>query len=219
MTTNSTSVQAAAGIVRASRKASSKKLSFLGVFVWVMLVSTGIAGKLDVLPNPPEKVVAQTPVLAATPRSALAAPEEPVAILIPELDISETISNPKTTDVAVLDDALLTGVVRYPTSALLGAEGNVIIFGHSSYLPIVNNKSFKAFNGIQKLEKDDRIIVKSATHSYVYAVTAVKQESATSDAIPLTATGRTLTLATCDSFGSKADRFVVVAELVETNPL
>ncbi len=219
MTTNSTSVQAATGLIKASRAAYKQKLSFLGVFAWVMLVSTGIAGKLDVLPNPPETAAANTPALAASPLIALAAPEEPVAIEIPSLDIEQTIKNPKTTNVAALDQALLTGVVRYPTSALLGAEGNVIIFGHSSYLPIVNNKAFKAFNGIQKLEKGDRIVVTGSTHSYVYAVTAVKQESATKDAIPLTASGYTLTLATCDSFGSAADRFVVVAELVETNPL
>jgi sortase (surface protein transpeptidase) len=48
----------------------------------------------------------------------------------------------------------------------------------------------------------------------VYAVDSVQQMSATSDAIPLTSTGYTLTLATCDSFGKKTDRFVVTATLV-----
>jgi sortase (surface protein transpeptidase) len=53
------------------------------------------------------------------------------------------------------------------------------------------------------------------TKEYVYAVTSVQQESAASnDSIPLTTTGHTLTLATCDSFGKKTDRFVVTSTLV-----
>jgi LPXTG-site transpeptidase (sortase) family protein len=94
----------------------------------------------------------------------------------------------------------------------------VILFGHSSYLPIVNNKAFKAFNGIQDLEAGDRILVTGTSRTFVYEVTSVREADALEDAIPLMASGNRLTLATCDSFGKKTARFIVTADLVESYP-
>ena len=156
---------------------------------------------------------------AAAPIEAVTVPELPTRIEIPAIGLSETVANPNSTDVAVLDRALLAGPVRYPSSSKLGEAGNVIIFGHSSYLPIVNNKAFKSFNGIQKLKEGDRITVTGDGHVFVYAVQTVTQESALSDSIPLGGDEPVLTLATCDSFGEKTDRFVVTAALVETRAL
>ncbi len=223
MATNSTSVKAAAGLARASQKAYSRKWSFLAVFMLTFLFSISVAGALDLLPEPSSEenalAASKTKALPAAPIVAIASPELPTEIEIPEIGLSEKVSNPTTTNVAALDHALLAGPVRYPSSSKLGEEGNVIIFGHSSYLPIVNNKAFKAFNGIQKLEKGDRIMVTGSAHVYVYAVESVKEESATNGAIPLAVDGSKLTLATCDSFGEKSDRFVVTATLVETRAL
>ena len=145
--------------------------------------------------------------------------ELPVKISIASIGLSAKISNPATTDVNALDQYLLSGAARYPTSSTLDQEGNVILFGHSSYLPVVVNKAYKTFDGIQKLKAGDEIKVYSATHVYTYAVTSVAQQSATSDGIPLTTSGHILTLATCDSFGQKTDRFVVTATLVGSSAL
>ena len=145
--------------------------------------------------------------------------ELPVKISIASIGLSATVANPATTDVNALDQYLLSGAARYPTSATLDQEGNVILFGHSSYLPVVINHAYKTFDGIQKLKSGDEITVYSTTHVYTYAVTNVAQQSATSDAIPLTTSGHTLTLATCDSFGQKTDRFVVTATLVGSSAL
>jgi len=140
----------------------------------------------------------------------------PISLRVPSRDIMVTVANPNTTDIAVLDTALLSGVVRYPTSAALGEEGNVIIFGHSSGLPVVHNSAFKAFNGLEKVKRGDEIFVSSDTKEYRYVVLSVAKETATSDtAIPLTVEGHILTLATCDSFGKQTDRIVVTAVLVE----
>ncbi len=222
MNANSANVRAAARLVLASQKAYSRKWSFLAVFAFVLSLSVATAGALDILPDPqgPSRAAAvadaQTP--AAAPIVA-SSPEQPTKIEIPAIGLSQKVSNPTSTDVEKLDAALLTGPVRYPSSSNLGEEGTVIIFGHSSYLPIVNNKAFKAFNGIQKLKAGDRIEVTGESHVFVYAVQTVETEDATADAIPLAAQGSTLTLATCDSFGEKTDRFVVTATLVETDPL
>ncbi len=145
--------------------------------------------------------------------------ELPVKITIASIGLSAKVSNPATTDVDALDQYLLSGTARYPTSSTLDQEGNVILFGHSSYLPVVINKAFKTFDGIQKLSAGDEIKVYSSTHVYTYSVTNVQQQSATSDGIPLTTSGHTLTLATCDSFGKKSDRFVVTATLVGSSAL
>jgi sortase (surface protein transpeptidase) len=40
--------------------------------------------------------------------------------------------NPSSTDIDVLDQDLTLGAVHYPTSAQLGVNGTVLIFGHSS---------------------------------------------------------------------------------------
>lgn len=207
-------------LIRALGRVYDKKWSFLAAFLAVFFVSLSTLSTLDLLPEAPAKApeVAVAPA-ALSAAAIMAAPENATRIEIPKVGINVTIKNPSSTDVAVLDEALLTGAVRYPASAKLGEEGNTILFGHSSYLPIVNNKSFKAFNEIQNLEKGDRITVYGETMAYVYSVTQVAEADANSDAIPLTKTGHTLTLATCDSFGKKTDRFIVVADLVESYPL
>lgn len=219
MTTNSTSVKTAAQLVKASRTAYTQKWTFMALFVCVLFTSVGLAAKYDILPNPPKATTVDPVALAAAPIVASTAPELPTKIEIPAISLSQKISNPNTTDVAKLDAALLAGPVRYPTSSKLGEEGNVIIFAHSSYLPIVRNQAFKAFDGIQKLKQGDLIKVTGEGHVYTYAVETVETQNATSDAIPLTVSGSKLTLATCDSFGQKSDRFVVTATLVETTTL
>jgi LPXTG-site transpeptidase (sortase) family protein len=213
----------------------SQKFSFLATFALVFLVTILVCVITGFVPNPskaPEAADAQadsssqmvtitTSPLVVGPAAATQPVDNvnmrgelPTKISIPRIGMNVSISNPNTTSVATLDQYLLKGAVRYPTSATLGEQGNVILFGHSSYLPVVHNQAFKAFDGIQNLKKGDQITVYSNQHKYVYAVDSVQQMSATSDAIPLTSTGYTLTLATCDSFGKKTDRFVVTATLV-----
>ncbi len=176
----------------------------------------------DLVPEAPEAAVkedVEIPSASLLAAVVMTTPENPIRVEIPALKLDVSIENPESTDVAVLDAALLSGAVRYPTSAKLGEDGNVILFGHSSYLPVVNNKAFKAFNEIQNLKNGDQILVHGAGTTYVYVVKEVASASAESAALPLTKTGHTLTLATCDSFGKKSDRFVVVADLVESYPI
>ncbi|KND47560.1 MAG: hypothetical protein AB199_03960 [Parcubacteria bacterium C7867-004] len=209
-------------LIRAFGRVYDKKWSFLASFLVMFAVSFSALASLDLVPDPIEPVAKEdTNVVSAALVASVASaiPENPIRVLIPEIKLDVSIKNPDSTSIKVLDEALNTGAVRYPTSAKLGAEGNVILFGHSSYLPVVNNEAYKAFNGIQDLKKGDEIIVYSDTKKYVYSVTQVAKADAESAAIPLTKTGHMLTLATCDSFGKKTDRFVVVADLVGSYPL
>ncbi len=205
--------------IRAEGRVWQHTIGFSVLSLLVFSLSVTVLASLDLLPEA-RVVDAKSPVASVQPQDtgAVIVPELPQKIVIARLSLTATVANPDTTVVAKLDEALTTGTVRYPTSAKLGADGNVIIFGHSSYLPVVNNKAFKAFNEIQKLTSEDRILVIGATRTYVYQVATVNKADAETDGIPLTVSGQILTLVTCESFGKKSDRFIVTARLVESYP-
>ena len=213
-----------ARVIRASQLAYTRKLSFLGVFAFVLFVSVAALARLDLLPSVAKAsndFSGATNQIAAISLNALSPmlPELPMKIEIPAINLSATIANPTTSDTTILDQNLLKGAVRYPSSARLNENGNVVLFGHSSYLPIVGNQAYKTFNGIQKLKTGDAIAVSSTDRAYTYRVKSVAKESANDAVIPLSVTGKVLTLSTCNSFAEKTDRFVVVADFVESHPI
>ena len=213
-------------LIQAGQRAYTRKGIFLVFFAIAFLGSIVALGQLDLLPDtsPTITVLAAAPTI---PQSELAsavtlAPlvaELPTKIEIPKINLYVSISNPTTTNITLLDNALLKGAVRYPTSAKLNETGNVVLFAHSSYLPIVNNQAYKAFNGIQKLVAGDVVTVYSSRTAYTYTVRSFTKESTNNAGIPLAVNGRVLTLSTCDSFGATTDRFVVVADFVESHSL
>lgn len=138
----------------------------------------------------------------------------PLTISIDALETELPVLNPQSRTIAELDAALLSGVVRHPDSATFADEGNMFILGHSSYLPKVNNEYFQAFNGIQNLKWGDTIRVRSADTEYVYQVERVYKAKANELEVPIANTGKRLTLATCNSFGSKDDSHIVEAKFL-----
>lgn len=147
--------------------------------------------------------------VAVLPENAL-----PFTMVIDKLGRELPVLNPQSRTIADLDEALLSGVVRHPDSATFADDGNMFILGHSSYLPTVNNENFQAFNGIQNLEWGDTIRVRSANTEYVYQVERVYKAKANELEVPIANTGKRLTLATCNSFGSKDDRHMVEAKFL-----
>ncbi len=212
-----------ARLVVAARQIGEKKGAFFGVFAAIFFLGVWLLGRADLLPSVRVAESAAATVALdeiATAAAAVAVSEEPVKVEAPTIGLSASVANPQATDAKTLDALLLKGAVRYPTSALLGQDGNVVLFGHSSYLPVVGNQAYKTFNGIQKLAKGDTITVSSAGRAYAYRVRSVEKESAASDAgIDLAVAGRVLTLVTCNSFAQKSDRFVVTADFVESHSI
>lgn len=188
----------------------AKNLTLFAVtFVALFALSYAFMAAVDALPEPISggaSLPAQQPL-----EPSVQVAELPVRIVANSIGLENNVLNPESTAVADLDAALLKGTVRYPTSAQLGVDGTVLVFGHSSYLPIVRNQNFKAFNGIQKLKAGDTVSVYSATHEYRYTVTGVRLANAAEDVVELPSNGKFLTLVTCDSFGTKSDRFIVTA--------
>ena len=212
-----------AGVIRfAAHEIRGRVLLFLFMSVGIFSTSVAILAWFDLLPNPTVAAASPNVLVASSTQQIVVSPkivtttELPIKIYIPALSRTASIANTRAADVTSLDALLLKGAVRYPTSAKLGEDGNVVVFAHSSYLPIVGNQAYKTFNGIQKLAKGDTIFVYSAQNAYTYRVRSVAKESATNGAIDLAVSGRVLTLATCNSFGEKSDRFVVTADFVES---
>jgi LPXTG-site transpeptidase (sortase) family protein len=213
--------------IRAAQRAYERKGVFFSIFVLVFALGVATLANFDLLPTVASAegngnaLGGATNQIAAISLNAISPmlPELPTKIVIPTINLSATISNPTTTNIDVLDQDLLSGAVRYPTSARLGENGNVVIFGHSSYLPIVGNQAYKTFDGIQKLVAGDTVTVDSSDMAYTYQVESVSKKSANDATIPLSVTGKVLTLSTCDSFSAKTDRFVVVANFVESHAI
>ncbi|MDD2657452.1 MAG: sortase [Candidatus Pacebacteria bacterium] len=212
-------------LIRAGGRAYARKWGFLGFFLLTFFISANVLAALDLLPSAASEDATQSlsetrlaPVVSPVVETPVMA-ELPMKIEIPSINLSAVIKNPTTTNIEVLDQGLLAGAVRYPTSAKLGETGNMVLFGHSSYLPVVRNQAYKTFNGIQKLVAGDTVTVYSSGTAYTYRVRSMAKESANSDGISLSAPGRVLTLSTCDSFGQKTDRFVVTADFVESHSI
>ncbi len=141
----------------------------------------------------------------------------PTRLVISKIGIDTPIMHPTKTDIASLDAALLSGAALYPGSALPSTEGSVLIFGHQSYLPVVRNKAFKALNDVQKLVAGDTAVVFVGDTQYTYRVRTVTLTTVATGEIPLETAGHTLTLVTCNSLGSKEERYIIKADLIVTN--
>jgi len=164
-------------------------------------------------------VVDDTPVNDTPPTVNRNSSELPVRIEIAALNQTVSVLNPTSRRVADLDNALLSGVVRHPDSAALKQNGNMFLLGHSSRLPNVINKNFQAFNDIETLKWGDVIRVYSADTEYVYQVEKVYKVKASLASVPIAGDEPKLTLATCNSFGSKDDRHIVEADLISQRSL
>jgi len=222
----------------------ARKWSFLSVFFIMFSVSYGFLFALDFLPEPKKEnpiVETETNIAITTEETASSTVSSnektisdeimvdadglqtgeslPDTLTIPSLKRTVTVLNPASRTVSQLDTALLSGVVRHPDSATLNQEGNLFILGHSSYLPNVLNKNFQALNGIQNLVWGDTITLQSGDIEYVYHVKKVYKTLASDTTVPIAGVGKKLTLATCNSFGSIDDRYIVEADLVETRTL
>lgn len=170
--------------------------------------------------HPSSVAVSNLPELGEEARTPIAEAAEvtgvlPSKIVIPAIDLELPVQNTKSRDMAVLDEALHAGPVRHMDSARLGEEGNTLIFGHSSHLPVVKNQMYKAFNRVPELVPGDAIRVSGEGREFLYSVISVKQVDAEDAVIDLSKSGtKRLTIVTCDTLTGKSARFVLEAELV-----
>lgn len=202
-----------------------EKIVFFFVCMGIIAITYGVLFILDFLPEKPKTEVTQSTVAekvttVTTNTLAVAIEPLPISIIFDTLGDKEvSISNPESSTVATLDAGLLSGVVRHPNSADFKNTGTIFLLGHSSYLPVVHNKNYQAFNGIQKLVWGDTIRLRSKDTEYVYAVDRVYQAKAAAAEVAIEKGTAKLILATCNSFATKDDRFIVEASLVSSHPI
>ncbi len=204
----------------------SKSLGFAATFVVLFVLAYIFMAAADALPEPIGSVASESDAQSQTVQvntdqtvQTSTTGELPVRVAAKKIGLDVSVSNTDSTDVDTLDSLLLKGSVRYPTSAALGEQGTVLLFGHSSYLPIVHNQNYKAFDGIQNLKTGDTVSVYSGSTRYDYAVVGVRLANATEDVVELPSNGQHLALVTCDSFGTKSSRYVVTADFVSSSSL
>lgn len=163
------------------------------------------------LPELGEETVRSVPVEAAVGPTA-----NPTRIVIPAIAMNLPVQNPTTRDLTALDTLLQKGPARYVDSAKLGQKGNVIIFAHSSHIPVVKNQMYKAFNRVPELTAGDTItIVGDDGKKYLYSVLSVRKANANDATIDLSPRiGTKLTLVTCDTLTSKSSRFILEADFI-----
>lgn len=147
--------------------------------------------------------------------TAVVVPILPEHIKIPAINLDLPVQNPSTRNIDTLDALLQSGPARYVDSAPLGTSGNMIIFAHSSHLPIVHNQMFRAFNKIPDLKAGDTITLEGGGKEYLYTVTSVRKADASDTTIDLSTTqGTKLTLVTCDTLTGKSARYILEADFV-----
>ena len=152
---------------------------------------------------------------AAKPKQAV----YPMHITIASVGINLPVQNPSTINVDALDALLVNGPARYANSATLGQSGNMVIFAHSSHLPIVHNTMFQAFNNVPNVQAGDVVsITGSDGTDYIYRVDSVVKATTTDGTqIPLETSGTKLTLVTCDTLTGKSARFILTASYIGTD--
>lgn len=200
----------------ALREIAERPVSFSVAFLAFFILAYAFLSAVGATPNPLGATPSDVPASGAaitTPQN----PEAPVRVVAKDINLDIQVIDPTSTDITLLDNDLELGAVHYPTSAPLGINGTVLLFGHSSYLPVVYHQYYKTFDGIQDLKTGQIVSVYSATTEYRYAVTGVRVADSTDSSdnqIPLPSDNKYLTLVTCDSFAATSNRFIVTADFV-----
>jgi LPXTG-site transpeptidase (sortase) family protein len=199
-------------------------LVFLATTVVVFGLSLSAADSVGFVPCQLDNTCEQSVALSNLPQLGVegsAAPDAqgvlPTEIKIPSVGIDLPVQNPSTTDVDALDALLNKGPARYVQSAELGVNGNVLIFAHSSHLPIVTNKMFQAFNQIPNVTSGASVELDGADgEAYLYSVdSVVKADTNDGTTINLDPSqGEKLTLVTCDTLTGTSARFILTAHFV-----
>jgi sortase A len=164
----------------------------------------------------PSRNVTDTPIIIDPTQTISADP----LVIIPKINVEvPVVYGVPSIDEKVIHDALDSGVVQYPTSAVPGQNGNVAIVGHSSN-NIFNKGKYKfAFVLLSRLEEGDTFMLNYNGKQYLYKVYQKKIVAPTEVSV-LGPTDRlaTATLITCDPPGTAVHRLVIIGEQISPNP-
>ena len=138
-------------------------------------------------------------------------------VIVPSLGLDLPIVYVDTESEPVFQEALKSGVVHYPGTALPGESGNVYLFGHSSDFVWSKGNYKTAFAVLPNINVGAEIFISDfAGHKFTYRVTETKIVSPKDLSVldQHDNKQKLLTLQTSYPVGTALKRFVVVSELV-----
>lgn len=143
------------------------------------------------------------------------------SITIPKLWISAPlIMNVNPLDSRMYQRALRDGVAHATGSAKPGEAGTSFIFAHSSANQLIAQRYNAVFYLLNKMEKDDEIVIYYQNKPYRYLVTKIEVVRPDQIASMNINTGpQKLVLMTCTPAGTTLQRLLVHADLKVTEPL
>ena len=147
----------------------------------------------------------------------------PVSITVPTLSIPKLRASAPIVFVAStaendIENGLNKGVVHYGASVAPGVRGNGVIFGHSSGLPWSQGRYKYIFTLLDKLEKNDKIIIDNGGTRYIYAVSGSEVVTPETVSVLQQSSDYILTLITCTPVGTNSKRLVVTAHQISPVP-
>lgn len=149
------------------------------------------------------------------------APTPNPEVIIPKINVELPVDFSQTsTNEDTIENALESGVVHYPTTALPGQNGNAAFFGHSSN-NIFNKGKYKfAFVLLHELVPGDTFYITNQNKVYVYKVISKTVVDPTDVGVlgPVAGQTATATLITCDPPGTSARRLIVVGQQISPDP-
>jgi len=194
-------------------------------FAWQLTTASKLTQKIEKFPIPQAQVLSASTILAnevqvakdpdgfsyftTTYKPEGTRPTE-FFITVPKLEIK---------DARVLIDSLRfdKSLAHFPGSALPGEVGNSFITGHSVLPQFADPKNYWAiFTKLSDLEIGDNVYVEISGQklSFVVQYAKIVDSRDLSVLLPISATGRNLTLMTCVPPGTNLKRLVVITGLL-----
>jgi sortase A len=138
--------------------------------------------------------------------------DAPTVLKIPKLGIeTPVIQNVDPNDKKKYNEALKTGVLHFPGTTLPGQGSNIFIYGHSSSA-VDSGPYSKIFAPLDKLEKNDEILVLYNNQEYKYQVNEKNIVDKNDVSVLKPTQIETLTLMTCWPVGTDQKRLIIRAE-------
>jgi sortase A len=167
-------------------------------------------------PTPNATVPAKT--ISKSP-GAPSIPADLAEIRIPKLGVQSPIVFEPSYDENTVEQALQSGVVHYGTTALPGEKGNAVILGHSSGQPWTDGNYKYIFTLLDKLQKDDQIVIDYKGTEYIYQVTDTQVVAPTDlSVLAQNSNQAIISLITCTPVGIDRNRLVVRANQIYPDP-
>lgn len=188
-------------------------------FVVLVIFLFGFFNEVFIAPFiQPSRAAASTPLIVS---NSSVAPSAKPEVIIPKINVQIPVVYGQTSIAEdVLQNALDSGVIHYPTTAVPGQNGNASFFGHSSN-NIFNKGKYKfAFVMLHNLVPGDTFYLTHKSKVYVYKVISKKvvEPSEVGVLNPIPGKPATATLITCDPPGTSLRRLVVVGEQISPDP-